>query len=455
MIRQWETALLAGLTISLLVGCRPTMLPPPKVKEPKLPVDQAELQQGIGPFLPAGARLIIPIRPQTNSAVWPADFNGDGTPDGAIAFYKKVDTNMELGVLMLEKSGDQWRLRDQLTEIGRDFDYALFTDISGDRVPELLLGCSGAAKGVTTGMNKDLTVYTAQQGRFVGGKRVPYVDMATGDLNGDRKLDIAVMARSESQGQTTLVSIYDYFEGGVKETAQFELDGYPMSMAIGGASTEKQGLFVDLGVGAHSAKTVLVSPENGLWHRIFDDVRAPTFKATALPSSDVNGDGVIEIGKQVAPPGTEKLAMAQIPWYEEWFQWDGKDGLLPIMLSYDDYLDRYRLVLPSAWREKVTVERKDSSGVRLVDFFYISSAKERLAPLLTICAVAKGSWTAEEQGYETNGQRYVMLGENGDKVIVALLPKETSLLSSAQLEEYRRLALNEGQLKAGFTILPR
>ncbi len=450
----WKVVLLAGLTVGILMGCRLPVLPAPLVKAPKLQINQAELLQAIQPFLPEGARLTIPIRPQSNSAVWLADLDGDGTNDGAIAFYKKTDTNMELGVLVLEKDGDRWQLRDHLKEMGRDFDYALFADISGDRLPELLLGCSGG-KGTTAGMNSDLTIYSSQSGKLVGGKRIPYADMATGNLNGDQRLDIAVMRRSESQTYMTIVTVFHYEDAGIRETAQFELDGYPASLTVGEATKARQGLFADLGMGAHSARTVLLIPENGLWQRIFDDLRSPTFKAYPLPSLDANHDGIIEIGKQVAPPGTEKLAMVQIPWYEEWFQWDGKVGLQSVMFSYSDYLDRYRLVIPSAWQQQVTAERKDSSGLRVIDFFYLGPAKERLAPLLTLRAVPKGSWPAEEQGYQSGGQRYLVLGENGDKVVVALLPAEPTQLTSAQFEEYRRLRLSEEQLKAGFTILPR
>lgn len=450
----WKTALLIGLVMSLLVGCRLPVLPTPLVKAPKLPINQAELQQVIQPFLPEGAKLTIPIRPQSNSAIWPVDLDGNGTANGALAFYKKPDTNMELGVIILEKLGDQWRLRDHIKEMGRDFDYVLFADLNGDRAPELLLGCSGGAKGTTAGMNNDLTIYTNQSGKLVGGQRIPYIDMATGDLDGDQRLEVAIMGRSERQSYITLVTVYHYLDS-LKEAAQFELDGYPASLSIGGATRDKQGLFVELGMGAHSAKTVLVMPENGLWQRLFEGLSAPTFKAYPLGSCDLNGDGVVEIGKQVAPPGTERLAMVQIPWYEEWLQWDGQDGLRSVMFSYSDYLDRYRLVIPAVWQQSVTAERKESDGVRLIDFFQIGSTKERLAPLLTLIAIPKSSWPAAEQDYKTSSQRYLRLGENGDKVIVALIPAEPTDLTSAQLDEYRRLALGEEQLRAGFSILPR
>ncbi|MGE5653107.1 MAG: VCBS repeat-containing protein, partial [Bacillota bacterium] len=309
------------------MGCRLPVLPTPLVKAPRLPINQAELQQVIQPFLPEGAKLTIPIRPQSNSAVWPVDLDGTGTANGALAFYKMTDTNMELGVLILEKFGDQWRLRDHIKEIGRDFDYALFADLNGDRAPELLLGCSGGTKGTTAGMNNDLTIYTKQSGKLVGGQRIPYIDIAMGDLTGDQRLEIAIMRRSEQKSYMTLVTVYHYVDGSAKEAALFELDGYPSSLTIGGAAQDRQGLFVELGMGAHSAKTVLVIPENGLWQRLFEGLDAPTFKAYPLGSGDLNGDGIVEIGKQVAPPGTEKLAMVQIPWYEEWFQWDGQKGL--------------------------------------------------------------------------------------------------------------------------------
>ncbi|MGE5654968.1 MAG: hypothetical protein ACM3ZQ_12045, partial [Bacillota bacterium] len=81
--------------------------------------------------------------------------------------------------------------------------------------------------------------------------------------------------------------------------------------------------------------------------------------------------------------------------------------------------------------------------------------KERLAPLLTLRAIPKISWPTEEQRHKASGERYLTLGENGDKVIVALLPAEPTSLTSAQLGEYRRLALGEGQLRARFSILPR
>lgn len=148
--------------LALLCGC--VEFPPPEATI-KPPVDAAQRNASdISPahfivqLLPAGSKPIVP--PNTPETVQWRDIEGDGTQEGLI-IYEEVTAaqQKQLKVALFQKQNETWRQIWNIASPGFALDYAGFADISGDKLPELLLGWS---LGVSAG--KGLDVYLWQDG---------------------------------------------------------------------------------------------------------------------------------------------------------------------------------------------------------------------------------------------------------------------------------------------------
>ncbi|MGI5998487.1 MAG: hypothetical protein ACOX89_07490, partial [Lutispora sp.] len=83
-----------------------------------------------------------------------------------------------------------------------------------------------------------------------------------------------------------------------------------------------------------------------------------TFKPYPLYNQDINNDGIIEVGVQSEPLEAEGYSMADMPWINNWYQWDGKDGLKKVMEEYSSYSEGYRFIIPESWSGKFTIDKE-------------------------------------------------------------------------------------------------
>ncbi|MBM7854557.1 hypothetical protein JOC37_000930 [Desulfohalotomaculum tongense] len=453
-LKKGIAALLAG---TLLAGCSMSLSPNELVKHPKMEVNQQEIKQAVERFLPQGAKLTIPLRPEKASAFEQVDLNGDGS-DELVAFYKKGQDILELGILILGKEEEQWTLLDNIEEPGQSIEYAEFHNITGDKAPELVVGWSGGS-----GMNSELSVYTLQNKKMKQLMRKNCADFSVGDLDGDLKADIAVFFRTDKEVLPyavelpyAVVQLYRYVDGKLKMTNEMEYEAvYPDRVTIGNATKDKRGIFVDVVAGAHSAYTQLLMLENGRFKNMIGTPKGDfpiTFKAYPLPSQDIDNDGIIEIGMMTEPPGTENLAMVDIPWVNVWYKWNEGGGLIPVAEDYSDWEEGYRFKIPGSWKDKYTVREVtgDDGKVQSVDFYYTGRDKKEMAKLFSIRYVAQEKWLTERQRLYENNVSYTVLRENGKNILIGVLPGGNPDLAGSDLKEYRKMQLNQESIKQLF-----
>lgn len=141
------------------------------------------------------------------------------------------------------------------------------------------------------------------------------------------------------------------------------IDGYVFQALFTKAAPSKNALIIDAAVGAHSSYTSLLTWENGKFIDILatedyqrdeladsrDIVLRPlaseatgllgennmAIKDYPLYSSDINGDGIVEIGFLVPPAGTESFSPLATPFITKYYQWDGQSGLKFVEEHFD------------------------------------------------------------------------------------------------------------------------
>lgn len=436
----------AAICASLLSGCGLADTPNELMRAPAADGDQKSINQAVMQFLPAGSQLAMPLHPAEASAVSLQDLNGDGTPE-VVAFYKSEKTDYEIGVLVLTQKQGNWQKLTSFTGIGNELDYVSFHDLNGDQVPEMLIGLGGG-----DGLNRELSVYSITDDSTRELMKQPYSVMAVGDLTGDQQTELALVLHDHNNF-TSKVELFGAKDGQITKLTEVALDGYVNGYEqaiIGKASPAKNALFIEAGVGAHSASTDLLIWENGTLHNPLAKAEGEmdvTFKAYALYSEDINGDGIIEIGTRTQPPGTEELAMAEIPWISSYFQWDGKTGLKHVEDHYQNYSLGLDMKIPEKWREKFTISAIPNASSHTIRFFYYGENGKNKAELLTLQTVPQTEWNKFENGLKQKQVPYVLLKEEGKQVLIALLPQATPSLGKSAMQEYRSMQLTADEIR--------
>ncbi len=447
--RLWGMLILFGLLSS---GCAIQSMPLSLMAPPKMNYSQEDVKKAIQSYLPKDSQLIIPKEQEELSAINYVDLDGDGKEE-IVVFYSLPKDLSTLGILIL-KSQDgtngvkSWNIEDNFTELGKDIVYANFADFTGDGHSDIIIGLSGGEK-----LNNELTLYTYQFGRGEVIESIPYQDMAVGDVNGDGQVEVAILNQEEKDYPEVKLTLYHYAAQQMQKIDEKKLDGYASEVKIARAASEKVGIFVDMQIGAHSAYTELYFLQGSKLMSPFKDKPAidQTFKAYPLNCMDINNDGIMEIGIQKEPFGSENLPMVATPWFNAWYQWNGQGGLAWQMESYGDYSEGYEFIIPKSWQDRFTIKRiTEGDEISAVEFYYTGKDRSQWAKLLTIQYCDKQTWSAKEEQLQVKNRPYTVVGENLQKLFVAVPEDEQENLPEPYLKEYKQINLQKEELKSCF-----
>lgn len=312
------------------------------------------------------------------------------------------------------------------------------------------------------GRHKQLRVYKLEGNKYTQLCELDYDSFSAGDLDGDGRLEIASVMRIDKEIPYVKLQVRSLSGNLYKVGLEMALEdgSYPDNVVIGAASEDKQAIFVDLGIGAHSGLTEIIIKENGKYTSTLScdkgDELHHAFKPYPLLSKDINNDGIIEIGIQSMPPETDNLPMAAIPWINDWYRWNGNDGLIqkPVLQEYSNYGEGFRFIIPDNWSGKFTIENKtdEISDVKSVHFVYLGTDKMK-AELLALHIIPKEDWLRQEQLFQNNSRAYLLFGENSKNMLVAELPRDYSKLSEKSLKEYKEMLLDQENIKRRFLAI--
>lgn len=445
---------LAGLSLLWTGGCGLTDTPTELMRAPAADVNQQSINQAVMQFLPPGSQLTVPLQPEESSAVSLHDLTGDGSPE-VIAFYKTEKTDYEIGVLVLSQNGGSWKKTASFTGIGRELDYVQYVDMTGDGIAEMLVGWGGG-----DGLNKELSVYSFHENNPQELLKQSYSVMAVGDLDGDEQEELVLIVHDHSN-LTSKAEVYGITEGMLAKRTEIALEGnvngYEAAV-IGKASAEKKGIFIEAGMGAHSAMTELLIYEDGQLHRPLVAAGKEidlTFKPYSLGSEDINDDGIIEIGIHTQPPGTDELPMAEVPWISSYYQWRGGTELSHIEDHFQSQTLGFDFRIPEKWKDKYTIEQNPDPGSAVVHMMYYGQNGENKATLLTFQAMPQAEWAKIEKSFEGKQTPYLVLSEQNKQVLVAIQPQKPGHLGGQALREYNAMLLTSDEIRHLFRTLKR
>ncbi|SMG24265.1 FG-GAP repeat domain-containing protein [Paenibacillus aquistagni] len=419
MRRSWfrRSAICLLLACTFIInGCEWVQDPKLLMSVPKLPEEQANLMSIINAQLPEGGEKVRPNNSTDGSAVRMADLDGDGKAE-AIVFYEIPDSDVRLHGMILKSDGKEWKKVADFEGGGVRLDYVETVDLTRDNRLDLLVGYGSQDRD---SLNKGMVVYSFVNNRIEKIFEQPYSQAVIDDLDGDSKKELYIV--SHHKGKPPLLSQYQYMDQKLTKTAEIQMDvevNAVYNMVSGLISKDKRGLVLDLSVGANYYASIGLLCLDGQFIEAVP--MENTIRSKSYSSTDINNDGIIEFVKNETPQGWDIFREYEVPYFLNYFQWDGKNELKLVQKQYRDYSDRFHFTIPTSWYGRVSVDTKSDRDeyIRFIDY----QTNETLAEIKFFSI----------ENWERYKNKWTYLAAYGEEVI-GILSKEP-------------LKLNDGSLK--------
>ncbi|WP_120462093.1 hypothetical protein [Paenibacillus aceti] len=338
----------------ILSGCGIIDDPKSLMRTPQLSSDRESLFNVIN--VETKGSIIAPK--DVKSSIRTADLDNDGVKE-AIVFYETPDETVRIHGMILEQQGDSWVVQVRFDGEGQNLETFDLKDLTGDGRLNIIAGFSGGGEDV----QKGLTVYSYDGEKVENLLTIPYSNFLIDDLNQDGQLDITVVNLKRLQGAT--VTTYQLEGSSFKELDSIQLDDNIeeyYNTVSGNITPKLKGIILDAAFGSHHAYSHVLVMKDGK----FEDV-VPSqdfmYKNYPVYSGDVDGDGILEVGRSEKPIGWES-PQYEIPLFS-YYQWEEGGGIKFIRQQYMDPSGRFYFNFPKDWPGNVTVDAKSDPDEHL------------------------------------------------------------------------------------------
>ena len=280
------------------------------IRPPKLSGDDGDLQAAFEKAVSEKGEYILkyPSGGEYRSAFVRYDCDGDGS-DEAFVFYSLKTEEMSVYMYMLDFADGQWTAVDTFPGDGSDIYSIEFCDLDNDGVSEILVGWNV----LESKNNRKLSVYCSYENELGLSYKTlaieTYTGMLTVDIDGDGQEEIlTALINSTSDTYTTEARLLKMAKN---SSAQFQIEAVgqvslyseitAFSAISSGEADGRTYIYIDEVAGDtyltellywDSEKNVLVAP---IQVDVLSVSNCPTSRSVALNSSDIDGDGELEI----------------------------------------------------------------------------------------------------------------------------------------------------------------
>ena len=407
----------------LLCGCQlrsgEDLLTAPKPTEEFL-----ALQTELDKELAAGAVYAAPVAGSNRGYIQLVDLNGDNR-DEAIAFFRTSSMSNEFNVKVYEQQEDGSYLDcGSIQGVGvaiHDVSYPMFTENSVRSVQITWQVTGESVLSMSIGALQGESIETLLATDYTN-----YVNI---DLNDDKVLDLLVLKIDANTGEK-LATMYT-FDGSCRTagTAMLSPDAVSISRLTTGMTDGRVAAFVEekdeSGLGQQT--DILMYAENELVNITYDSelaVAQDTYRSTSVNSTDIDGDGEIEIPRAVLMAGYPE-GSADALYMFDWYAYRMNDAPEYKLTTFRSAAERWYIIIPSQWYDTVYATRGSVAGISTTTFYeYQAAAGEdpeagEDIPLLTIYYL-----TGNATQYQATQMGLTVLGQNDSGMWAAKIPKQ-------------------------------
>lgn len=347
------------LALLLLTGCAGTSTVEDLLRAPQLSTQLAVVQKALDTWLGESPQLKYPRSGDTSSPFLFSDLNGDGAEE-AVVLYQSEKSSLNVHLAVLEQRGEEWRVTQTMEGLASSVQSVELADLHGDGGRELVVVYPGPADG-----QDFLEVYS-------------YTDH-TLERNYMRASSCYLLQSMDDGGRQSLVIAYPKAgrmalelltsRGGVfQNTQELLLDERFADCAQLFYSAKPDGaqIFVVDGVdqsGYTISEIIAYDPVRNCltpYKGSDGDIIAATARLKpGLSSTDIDGDGVVEI--PVEEEAITGLDEARKLSYVTWRDFTRSSSTV-VWFGILDAEYGYFIRLPAMWQGRIAVRDGEAQG---------------------------------------------------------------------------------------------
>lgn len=374
MHRSFVRAAALSLGVLLLAGC--TGMPGADVESllraPRLSGEASAVQKALNSYLGSVATLKYPATGDFLSPFAFGDWDGDGTEEAAV-LYTAEASGANVWLAILEPSGeDGWRVSQQVEGLSGEVESINFAHLRDADSQQLLVGYDSAQGD----RYMCVYLYTAEE-TIQEVNRQTYTNMLLADMTGrgDGIQDLVLALPTEGENAGINLQLLTYTGGDTFLAAQTLAVGQGVysgcaGLQAGQGADDATCLVLDgwTGSGANSlaSSIILYDPESGFLKTYTPPGVTDLYRATLrydlhLLSTDINGDGTIDIPTEVSDGGELAAAMENRLRFLLWKDYATAEGGNNIFGVYDSEY-RFFLQLPESMHGNVLLRGAADNG---------------------------------------------------------------------------------------------
>lgn len=392
---------------------------------PKLTEEQEEIHQALTAAIGGSITLKYPKNGDNRSAFVIANVDGEKSEE-ALVFYEYntggvADEGIRVNLLDKDEEGNWYSVK-ELAGAGTEVDRVIISNVGGSGIANVLVGYQPIADGDCV-----LEIYNYSRNDFSRVGIDTYSLLETFDINYDGYSELITIDRyinPDTGIAEAKASILNVKDGVITKDAGIDMCPNVMaytSTVTGLLNMEHEAMFIDGITPDGSLQTEIVYYRYSGLQNPVQQSQQKLLPMTVRPmgyfSTDVDGDGIIEIPTTRAMTGYENAVTEENVYMTTWSVYEDFFDLKEKFSGYYSIANGYFFVFPERWIDKVTVKRDESAGM-LVFYRYDGDVNLSQTEIMRIAVVAKSDWS------ELMDDGYTLINSKGQLGYFVKLPQD-------------------------------
>lgn len=353
----WVTILM----ITLLSGCDLVKSPNDLITSPQQQDEQKRnLEQQMKGLLPSSSELVTPVQSDKNQSIFIEDMDDDGQQE-AFVLYRNPQEKSQVHVVVLQEEDNEWREATHIEPNGQTIDYFGLHDLNKDGVLEVVVGL-GESEFET---KKQLMIYEWQDSSLKKTVERSYEGLDISDYNADERLELLLIDGERRASYSA--ELYHYELGDLVSLSAVPLNSYAFHqrMKSGNLNDGNHALFIDSAIGVNSMITEIIAFDGSALIKVGGEQGDLPFKSLSLYSTDLNEDGIIEVGETYLPEGWVEEGSTEIPYIVRYVTYSINCTSKKVTERATNLEHTFYIEIPEKWHGKVTIKTIEN-GIQII-----------------------------------------------------------------------------------------